>query len=238
LHSCERPLILGVVSLPPGLRPDHPARAPYREAAAAAAYAEERFRRGTGPATDRREREVLSDILGRTGLGRGARVLDCPAGAGRLADLLAARGFAVAAADQSEAMLAHAGGALAGAGIPRRLAAADALALPFRDGSFDLVLCHRLLHHLETEGERRALLGALARASRRFVLLSWFDAASLQHLRRALRRPFRPSRRHAVTRATLVRDAAAAGLRPLAFRALRPLVSELSFVLLETAGPR
>jgi hypothetical protein len=115
------------------------------------------------------------------------------------------------------------------------MAAADALALPFRPGSFDLVLCHRLAHHLETEAERRALLGALAEASRRWVLLSWFDAFSLQNLRRAIRRPFRPSRRHAVSRSALVRDAAAAGLRPVALRALRPLVSEITFALLEKA---
>lgn len=221
-----------------GLPPDHPARAPYRDPRAAEAYARERFAAGTGPATDRRERVALEDLLDRAGLGRGARVLDCPAGAGRLADLLAARGFSVTAADQSPEMLAHAGPALAGAGLPRRLVAADALALPFRGGSFDLVLCHRLLHHLPTEGERRGLLGSLAAASDRWVLVSWFDALSLQHLRRALRRPFRPSRRHAVTGAAFARDAAAAGLRPVRVRALRPLVSELTFTLLERSrGP-
>ncbi len=207
-----------------GLGPDHPARSPYRDPAAAAAYARDRFSRGTGPATDQREREVLAGLFARAGLPRGARVLDCPAGAGRLADFLAARGLGVVAADQSEAMLGHAGGVLAGAGLPRRLAAADALALPFRDRSFDLVLCHRLIHHLEREEERR---------SRRWVLVSWFDAASLQHLRRALRAPLRPSRRHAVTRSTFLGDAAAAGLRPAEVRALRPWVSELTFALLE-----
>ena len=194
----------------PGLPPGHPARATYRDAAAAEAYARSRFAKGTGPATDRREREAL-------------------------ADLLAARGFEVTAADQSPAMLAHAAGALAAAGLPRRMAAADALALPFRPATFDLVLCHRLLHHLEKEAERRALLGSLAAASRRWVLVSWFDARSLQHLRRALRRPFRPSRRHAVDRATPLRDAAASGLRTVALRALRPWVSELTFALLERA---
>jgi SAM-dependent methyltransferase len=224
------------VSEPRGLPPAHPARAPYREATAADAYAKDRFTRGTGPATDRREREALAEMLARTGLGRGARVLDCPAGAGRLADLLAARGFDVVAGDQSEAMLGHAAGALSGAGLPRRLAAADALALPFRDASFDLVLCHRLLHHLATEPERRALLASLAAASRRWVLVSWFDAATLQSLRRAIRRPFRPSGRHGLLRAALERDAAAAGLAPVAFRALRPFVSELTFALMRRDG--
>lgn len=224
------------MSEPRGLDPGHPARAPYRDPAAAGAYATDRFARGTGPSTDRREREALAEMFDRAGLARGDRVLDCPAGAGRLAGFLATRGLEVVAADQSEAMLGHAAGSLGGAGLPRRLAGADALALPFRDGSFDLVLCHRLLHHLEREGERRALLRALAAASRRWVLVSWFDATSLQHLRRALRSPFRPSRRHAVTRGTLLKDAAAAGLAPVAVRALRPWVSELTFALMEKSG--
>ena len=218
---------------PGGLPPDHPARAPYRDEGAAAEYARDRFATGTGPATDRREREILGDLLGRVGLPRGARVLDCPAGAGRLTPLLAARGWTVVAADQSPAMLAHAETGLTGAALPRRLAVADALLLPFRPDAFDLVVCHRLMHHLPTEPERRALLASLARASRRWVLLSWFDAVSLQHLRRVVRRPFRPSRRYAVPRGTLLGDAASAGLRPVALRALRPWVSELTFVLLE-----
>lgn len=211
-----------------GTDPGHAGRAPYRDPAVAAAYARDR----AGSGMDRREQEALGEVLDRAGLAPGARVLDCPAGAGRLAGFLAARRLSVVAADQSEAMLGHAAGALSGAGLPRRLAAVDAAALPFRDGSFDLVLCHRLIHHLGTEGERRALLRSLAAATGEWVLLSWFDAASLQHLRRAVRRPFRPSGRHAVTRSTLVRDAAAAGLRPVAFRALRPWISEVSFVLL------
>lgn len=214
---------------------DHPSRSPYRDPAVAASYAEDRFTTGAGPSMDRREREALGAMLERAGLPRGARVLDCPSGAGRLADLLAARGLDVVAADQSAAMLSHALRAMAAASLPRRAAAADATALPFRDGSFDLVLCHRLLHHLPAEGERRALLLSLAAATRRFVLLSFFDAASLQHLRRVLRRPFRPSGRHALTRAAFSREAAAAGLRPLEVRALRPLVGELTLALLERA---
>ncbi len=211
-----------------GSDPGHPGRVPYRDPAVAAAYAMGR----AGSGMDRREQEALGEVLDRAGLAAGARVLDCPAGGGRLAGFLAARRLSVVAADQSEAMLAHAAAALSGAGLPRRLAGADALSLPFRDGAFDLVLCHRLIHHLESEKERRDLLRSLAEATRTWVLLSWFDAASLQHIRRAMRRPFRPSRRHAVTRAVLLRDAAAAGLTPVASRSLRPWIGEVSFVLL------
>ncbi len=216
-----------------GLPADHPARAPYRDRSTAAAYATRRFQAGSGPATDRREREALEFLLEATGLRPGATVLDCPAGGGRLAGLLAARGFRVVAADQSPAMLAHAVPALRGAGLPARVVAADALRLPFRDGAFDLVLCHRLFHHMARPEERAALLRSLRSASRRWVLVSWFDAFSLQHVRRALRRPFRGSGRHAVAGSRFRREAAAAGLFPAAERALRPLVSELRLTLME-----
>jgi hypothetical protein len=221
------------MDLPGGTDPSHPARAAYRDPATAAAYAAERFTRGSGPEKDARERDAVGDMLGRAGLPPGARVLDCPTGAGRFADLLASRGLAATGAEASGEMIAHAARSFAAAGLPRRLAGADALALPFRDGAFDLVLCHRLLHHFATEGERRALLASLARASRRWVLVSWFDALSLQHIRRAIRNPLRRSGRHAVRRDTLLADAAAAGLRPAAIRAVRPLVAEISLALLE-----
>jgi SAM-dependent methyltransferase len=219
----------------PGIPPDHPSRAPYRDARTADAYARERFTRGTGPSTDRRERVLLEGLLSATGLGPDALVLDCPAGAGRMEDLLAARGFRVVVADQSPAMLGHAVAALGIAGRGAGSAVADATLLPFRDGTFDLVLCHRLIHHFATMEERGALLRSLRAASRRWVLLSWFDAISLQHLRRVVRRPFRASRRHAITAATLQREASQAGLRLHATSAMRPLVSEITFSLFEVA---
>lgn len=218
-----------------GLPADHPARAPYRDEGTAEAYARDRFTRGTGPETDRRERAILGELLSATALPAGALVLDCPAGAGRMSSLLAARGFRVVSADQSPAMLAHAATALRATGRGVGAAVADATALPFRGGAFDLVLCHRLIHHLPTAEERSALLRSLRAVSRRWVLMSWFDSFSLQHLRRAVRRPLRTSRRHAVRASVLEREAAQAGLRTRTVRALRPLVSELSFSLMEVA---
>ncbi len=54
-------------------------------------------------------------------------------------------------------------------GTPR--VAADALALPFRDGSFDLVTCSLLLHHLERDQIVRFVDEAL-RVARMAVLLN------------------------------------------------------------------
>jgi ubiquinone/menaquinone biosynthesis C-methylase UbiE len=58
---------------------------------------------------------------------------------------------------------------------------ANALALPFRDHSIDIVMCSQLLHHFETVDAER-LVAELARVARRAVIVSdlrrsWFAAA-------------------------------------------------------------
>ncbi|MDE3127367.1 MAG: methyltransferase domain-containing protein, partial [Gemmatimonadota bacterium] len=53
----------------------------------------------------------------------------------------------------------------------RYAAAGDALALPFRSGAVDFVVCSQLLHHFEFPGARR-VLGELHRVARRAVIVS------------------------------------------------------------------
>jgi 2-polyprenyl-3-methyl-5-hydroxy-6-metoxy-1,4-benzoquinol methylase len=58
---------------------------------------------------------------------------------------------------------------------------ANALALPFRDHSIDIVMCSQLLHHFET-AEAERLVAELARVARRAVVVSdlrrsWVAAA-------------------------------------------------------------
>ncbi|MEO7087090.1 MAG: methyltransferase domain-containing protein [Gemmatimonadaceae bacterium] len=58
---------------------------------------------------------------------------------------------------------------------------ANALALPFRDHSIDIVMCSQLLHHFETADAER-LVAELARVARRAVIVSdlrrsWIAAA-------------------------------------------------------------
>ena len=89
-------------------------------------------------------------------------VLDTPGGTGRFAALVARAGRRLVLADLSAAMLAQA----RATGVPR--VQADALALPFAEGSFDLVLCMRFLFHVPRELQPQ-VLAELARVSRRFV---------------------------------------------------------------------
>ena len=84
--------------------------------------------------------DIVSWVLGLTGLAPGQRVLD--AGCGNGAYLRALRGRPVRAAgcDLSRGMLRAAG--------HPALANADVAALPFRDGAFDVVLAAHMLYHV------------------------------------------------------------------------------------------
>lgn len=73
------------------------------------------------------------------------------------------RGMSVTAVDLHAGTLDVARRRTARSGI--RLARADALRLPFRDGSFDLALLSMTLHHMEGDAQV-AVLGELARVAR------------------------------------------------------------------------
>ena len=96
---------------------------------------------------------------------RGALVLDAGAGSGAAGDELRARGARVVAADREVDMAAYG---------PGPAVAADVLALPFRDGSFDLVTAAFVVNHLP---DPVAGLAELRRVTRRggAVLASTFS---------------------------------------------------------------
>lgn len=205
---------------------------PYtREDGYARRYRDVRFASGSGAGTDRRERAALAALLAeafRRGLAVDGPWLDAPSGAGRMSGALPGL---VVQADRDAAMVVA-----AGPGRPR--ACASVHALPFRDDAFAGVLCHRLLQHIPGGAERRAILAELARVSRGIVVVSFFDALSLQSLRRVLRRWTGKNRsgRSAVRRGVFLAECRAAGLEPVGVRALRRFLGEQTLVLCVRAG--
>jgi ubiquinone/menaquinone biosynthesis C-methylase UbiE len=138
------------------------------------------------------------------------RMLDCPCGTGRLGPVLLRRAVRLVEADLSAPMLHEARTALA---VPARAGRvgflrATAEALPFPEGAFDVVICHRLLHHMADPAARARLLGEAARVAGRWVVLSFHDATALK--RRLQGR--RARRRVALTPAALEQEAAKHGL--------------------------
>ncbi|MBL8754004.1 MAG: class I SAM-dependent methyltransferase [Planctomycetes bacterium] len=200
-----------------------------REPGYAERYRDRRFHSGSGESTDRAERAALRQLLALTGATDGPW-LDAPSGAGRMSAELPGP---VVRVDRDAAMLAA-------AGPDRPRACASVHALPFADGTFAGVLCHRLLQHIPTPVERITILKELARVGRGPIVVSFFDACSLQHLRRRVRRLFGKKRsgRSAVGRARFLAECRAAGLEPIAVRALRRFVAEQTLVLLRRTEAR
>jgi SAM-dependent methyltransferase len=193
-------------------------------------YATARF------ATDRRrarDGRLVARLLARPSAeahGRFGRVLDAPCGTGRLTDTLAPLTEQLVGLDVSRAMLTAAPEAFGGVARIE----ASVFALPFATATFDVVVACRLLHHFSSPEDRRAILGELARVTRRFVVLSYWDAASWHAWRRRAPGPFRRrghDTRVAIAARTLDADLAAAGLTRIARAHSLRFVSPQTFVL-------
>ncbi len=157
-------------------------------------------------------------------------VLDAPCGAARLAQAVNAHGARWTGADVSHAMLASAPSECSARRVQASLAA-----LPFRARQFDAVVCCRFLHHLQDRVALERAAAELARVSRRYVIASFWDSASLPALRvrLGLKRSEGPQGRAATSRALIAECFARAGMRVVAFRAHARFFSQQTFVLLE-----
>jgi len=101
---------------------------------------------------------------------RGNSVLDAPCGTGRIDLLLRERFPKVVGLDSSEAMLA----VYREMDNTRAGFLGDIFRLPFKQDSFDWVVCHRLFHHFNTDELRLSLLKSIAQAAKNgIVFYSW-----------------------------------------------------------------
>ena len=106
-------------------------------------------------------------VFERLPLTAGDVVLDVAAGTGHAARQLAASARAVVALDATEAMLARGQAQAAAEGRDNVLfMRGDATALPFLDGSFDVVVSRFAAHHFEEPGGRGGRDGPLHAARR------------------------------------------------------------------------
>ena len=126
-------------------------------------------------------------------------VLDLPCGGGRATVHLAQQGYAVGAADLSDAMLDIAREKLGKLKMVLFVQKQDVEALTFAERSFDTILCFRLFHHFPTQDIRRRAVNELCRVAREYVAISYFSPASVTSLKRAFRARFggKPSQKHA-----------------------------------------
>ncbi len=143
-------------------------------------------------------------------------ILDLASGTGRFWPVIDARAATVVALDNSEAMLRE---ALAhGRPNPHRYAlCGSAFQLPFRDRSFDVVVCMRFLHHLAHRDDRMHALTGIRRVARHGAVVSLWIDGNRQARRRLREQQIAPSaasgfgRRVCIRRETIERDFIEAG---------------------------
>lgn len=197
-----------------------------------AAGAGKRYRAARFATKQARERDpaAVRELLARCG--PLDSVLDAPCGAGRLREAITASGARWTGVDVSHEMLSA-----VETGTGARRARASLAALPFRERQFDAVVCCRFLHHLHGDEALDRATRELARVSKRYVIASFWDSASLPALRVrwGLKRSEGPLGRVATSRARLTASFERAGLRVIAFRAHLRFVTQQTFVLLERA---
>jgi SAM-dependent methyltransferase len=197
-------------------------RRAYRVPAVAETYDELRLERPRQRLRLALEARILRKAL--ADISRPARLLDVACGTARLAPLLREYG-PLTGVDASPVLLREARQRRAGAAV---WVLGDATALPFRTGSFDVVVSTRFLRHLDAGG-RRAVFEELRRVSRRRVVVDVLLGAGLVWRWKQLYKarawlddvaPKRPDH------ATLVSELEAAGLRYVRRHGLTPGVSQ------------
>jgi len=185
-------------------------------------YAGERFAKGHGD----RDVRLVRRLIERFDADASSReLLDVPAGTGRLAAGLAKFGTACGV-DVSAAMLEHSDYARDHRGL-----IADARGLPFVADTFDVCVACRLLHH-QDDAALVSVLAELLRVSRRLVVVSFWDAASLPEWRKRLGLRKRTDARRSVSRRHFAELAARAGGEVLGHAASLRFVSPQTFAAL------
>ncbi len=199
---------------------------------AGARYVIRRFR---DPRAALRDPLLVERILGLHGVRPSLKpVLDVPCGTGRLRSVLGRRGMRYVGTDVSESMLAE-----AATSPDAALVRADAERLPFADDSFDVVVCCRLLHHLQDEEVLESVVRELVRVSARMVIASFWDSGSWHAWRRrmGLRRDEGPRGRRAVSKRTLRRVFDDAGAGVVDFHHSFRFVSQQTFAVALKRAP-
>ncbi|HEU4346114.1 MAG TPA: methyltransferase domain-containing protein [Candidatus Binatia bacterium] len=141
------------------------------------------------------EQRLLRRLLRSVSLGKfDGLALDLPCGYGRLYSILHDLGASVVEGDWSFHLLGaarifhadHAG--KRNLAPPAGYVRATALCLPFRDRAFELVLSVRLCHHIREPQERLHYLLEIMRVSRKWVVFTYFDTASIKNRTHEFRR--------------------------------------------------
>ena len=172
---------------------------------------------------DRLEREFAKRLFDT--VGTDAYVVDIPCGTGRFFEIFSlAR--TVVLIDYSDVML-QVFQERYGQPDNSRIIRADISSIPLADNVADLCFCMRLLHHMKDDRVRMTSLRELARISRKYVAVSFYDAGSVKYRwRRALGKKIRGNH---ITYTHLQTLAERVGLRAVEHLTRRSMLDQQSF---------
>jgi len=157
-------------------------------------YERKRYRGIDQRLVHRREMHILESFLDRIAPESG-NVLDIPCGYGRFSDLFRKRGLSLISCDYSFSMVKRA----TESGEESKLlkdwgVVADAKkGLPFKKGTFPVLLCMRFWHHVHDSTERKAILGFFSQLTNGWVILSFYQVNALHRFQRRFRRRLKKS---------------------------------------------
>lgn len=164
--------------------PDHYSYSHYANPSTARSFDDRRFGGPIGELVASTQAHVLADFLGHV---QGRTILDVGTGTGRAALLMARGGASVTGVDASDAMLEIARQRAAEERLSVKFLRGDAHALEFRDRSFDVAICLRVLMHTP---RWRGVIAELCRIAGSLVIVDYpaaFSVAVLESLwRRAV----------------------------------------------------
>ncbi len=209
---------------PPRSPAPYPSRTWYEDEKIASTYDKQRFRSPLGKFVDSREKLALARAIG--GLPAGSSTCELACGTGRMTRFLLDHALSTLATDVSAAMIGQARARLTGVPGHRGFVRCDAAALPFKDGSFDVVVAYRFIAHLPPK-VRQKVLSETARVSRSAAIFSAQSPWSLKYLYRRIMKagsPINPP--CALSAGEFGREALAFGLRLDAIRRALPGIAE------------
>jgi len=157
-------------------------------------YERKRYRGIDQRLVHRREISILERFLERLDPESGV-VLDIPCGYGRFSSLMRKRGWGFVSSDYSFSMVKR---AMESGGESTLLkdwgVVADAKkGLPFKEGTFPVLLCMRFWHHVHDPAERKAILDFFSQVTSGWVILSFYQVNALHRLQRRFRRKLKKS---------------------------------------------
>lgn len=177
-------------------------------------YERKRYRGLDQKLVHRRETHILERVLDRIAPGSG-NALDVPCGYGRFSGLFCKRGWGLVSCDYALSMVKRAreSGGKSKPLINWSVVADAKQGLPFKEGTFPILLCMRFWHHVHDPAERRTILGIFSRVTSGWVILSYYQVNVLHRIQRRFRRKLKksPTRIKMISRAQFHDEAQEAG---------------------------